>query len=250
MRSGLVAANWKMNGLRVEIDTQVDQILASIGELEFCEVVICPPSLYMGQLQKKLSGTTICLGAQNIYFEDKGAFTGEISAEMLTEFNCSYVIVGHSERRELFFESDAQVAAKYAAAQQQGLIPILCVGESLEQRESGETDSTILRQLDAVLERNGVESFEQAVIAYEPIWAIGTGLTASPDQAQEVHKLIRDKLGSLNRYIAENLKILYGGSVKASNAAELFAMDDIDGALVGGASLIAEEFTSICASIG
>lgn len=249
MRLGLVAANWKMNGLKAEIDSLLDELLAGIDRSVSCEVVICPPSLYMGQAQEKLSGSSIRLGAQNIYIKEKGAFTGEISAAMLTEFDCRYVIVGHSERRKLFAEDDVLIAEKFVAAQARGLTPILCVGESMAQREAGKTEEIILRQLDAVLEKNDVESFSQAVIAYEPIWAIGTGLTASPDQAQEVHKLIRNQIARHDEEIAGNIRILYGGSVKAAGAEELFAENDIDGALVGGASLMAEEFISICSSV-
>ena len=232
------------------MEALLDALLAGLGDDPGADVVICPPSLYLEQAQKKLLGSNIQLGAQNIHAANSGAFTGEISALMLKDFDCAYVLVGHSERRELFGETDALVAQKFASAQAQGLIPILCVGESLEEREAGETDAVILRQLNAVIEANGIASFKQAVVAYEPIWAIGTGLTATGEQAQAVHHLIRNTLAGLDKKVAEGLRLLYGGSVKAANAKELFAQEDIDGALVGGASLVAQEFISICSSMG
>lgn len=246
MRRGLVAANWKMNGRKAEIDSLLGSLL-STGETS-CEVVICPPSLYLAQAQEKLAGSNIQLGAQNIHQADKGAFTGEISAVMLKDFDCRFILVGHSERRELFGESNSDVAEKFASAQSHSLMPVLCVGESLQQRDAGETEAVILAQLQAVIDSNGIEAFSKAVIAYEPVWAIGTGLTATGDQAQSIHRLIRSTLAGMNQEIADSLRILYGGSVKAANAAELFAQPDIDGALVGGASLVAEEFSAICAA--
>jgi triosephosphate isomerase len=193
-----------------------------------------------------IANTAIKLGAQDVAEQMQGAFTGEVSAPMLQEFACQYVIVGHSERRALFGEKDEDTARKFAAARKQSLIPILCVGESLDEREQGITEQVVARQLDAVIELEGIEALAEAVIAYEPVWAIGTGKTASPEQAQAVHAFIRAKLAALNSAIAEKVQILYGGSVKGSNAAELFAMPDIDGGLIGGASLDAQEFLAIC----
>lgn len=195
-----------------------------------------------------LKDTDVALGAQSVCAEPLGAFTGEISGSMLLDVGCRYVLVGHSERRQLYGESDALVARKFLATQSQGLTPVLCVGETLEERESGRTTQVVERQLEAVLSVSGVAALGNAVIAYEPVWAIGTGRTASPEQAQEVHALIRAKVAALDATIAGSVRILYGGSVKASNARELFAMADIDGGLVGGASLMAEEFAQICAA--
>lgn len=245
MRRSLVAANWKMNGQKAEVEILLDEFLRLPSQFS-CDVVICPPSLYLGQVQEKLAGSGIYLGAQNIHAADKGAYTGEISAPMLRDFDCRFVLVGHSERRELFAEGDQLVAEKFASAQASGLIPILCIGESQVQREAGETDARILQQLDAVIASNGIAAFTDAVVAYEPVWAIGSGLTATPEQAQAVHRLIRNRLSDLSQDVAESIRILYGGSVKAANAAALFAQQDIDGALVGGASLQAEEFMAIC----
>lgn len=210
------------------------------------EAVVCVPFPFLAQAQVELSGSSIAWGAQNLSEQAKGAFTGEVSAAMLLDFGCKYVIVGHSERRSLYGESDALVASKYKAAQAAGLIPILCVGESLEERESGVTETVVARQLDAVIAAAGVGSLSKAVVAYEPVWAIGTGKTATPEQAQAVHAFIRGKIAALDAGIAEQLVIQYGGSVKAANAAELMAQPDIDGGLIGGASLVPEEFVAIC----
>lgn len=211
-------------------------------------IVVCPPSVYLAHAQRLLDGSAVQLGAQNLHCEDQGAFTGEVSAPMLKDFDCRYVIVGHSERRTLFGETDSVVAGKCAAARKHGLVPILCVGESAEQREHGLTSEVVQRQLDAVLGTCGVELFEKAVIAYEPIWAIGTGNTATPAQAQEVHGFIRQHVASRDSGIAAQVKVLYGGSVKVDNASALASEPDIDGALVGGASLVAEQFFGICRS--
>ena len=210
------------------------------------EAVVCVPFPYLAQAQAELAGTSIAWGAQNVSEHAKGAFTGEVSASMLLDFGCKYVIVGHSERRSLYGESDALVARKYMAAQAAGLTPILCVGESLAERESGVTEAVVARQLDAVIDAAGVGSMAQAVIAYEPVWAIGTGKTASPEQAQAVHAFIRGKIAALDAGVADQLVIQYGGSVKAANAAELKVQPDIDGGLIGGASLVADEFIAIC----
>jgi len=245
MRRKLVAGNWKMHGNLVDNDALLGGILAGMGEVR-ADVAVCVPFPYLHQTKARLAGSRVAWGAQNLSQHAKGAYTGEVSAMMLNDFECRYVIVGHSERRALYGESDALVAEKYAAAQTAGLIPILCVGETLEERESGITEAVVARQLNAVLNKSGVISLANAVIAYEPVWAIGTGRTASPEQAQAVHAFIRRKIRALDAEVADHLIIQYGGSVKAANAAELFAQPDIDGGLIGGASLNAEEFLAIC----
>lgn len=245
MRRKLVAGNWKMHGNLVDNDALLGGILAGMGEVK-ADVAVCVPFPYLHQAKARLAGSRVAWGAQNLSQHVKGAYTGEVSALMLNDFECRYVIVGHSERRALYGESDALVAEKYAAAQTAGLIPILCVGETLEEREAGVTEAVVGRQLEAVLNRSGVISLANAVIAYEPVWAIGTGRTASPEQAQAVHAFIRRKIRALDAEVADHLVIQYGGSVKAANAAELFAQPDIDGGLIGGASLNAEEFLAIC----
>ena len=246
MRSKLVAGNWKLNGTRDSIQALMQNIVAGMDGLNQVAVAVCPPYVYIPMVETLIANTAIKLGAQDVAEQMQGAFTGEVSAPMLKEFACQYVIVGHSERRALFGEKDADTARKFVAARTQGLIPILCVGESLEEREQGITEQVVARQLDAVIELEGIEALTEAVIAYEPVWAIGTGKTASPEQAQAVHAFIRAKLAVLNSAVAEKVQILYGGSVKGSNAAELFAMPDIDGGLIGGASLDAQEFLAIC----
>ena len=245
MRRKLVAGNWKMHGSLVENETLLDDILAGMADVK-AEVAVCVPFPYLSQVKHKLVGTTVAWGAQNLSQHAKGAYTGEVSAAMLNDFECKYVIVGHSERRALYGESDQTVAEKYATAQAEGLIPILCVGETLEEREAGVTEAVVGRQLDAVLARSGVGSLANAVVAYEPVWAIGTGKTATPEQAQAVHAFIRSKIRGLDAAVADSLVIQYGGSVKAGNAATLFSQPDIDGGLIGGASLNAEEFLAIC----
>jgi triosephosphate isomerase len=207
---------------------------------------VCVPFPYLAQAQAALAGSSIAWGAQTLSEQAKGAYTGEVSASMLVDFGCKYVIVGHSERRSLYGESDELVASKYMAAQAAGLTPILCVGELLDERESGVTEAVVARQLDAVINAAGVASLARAVVAYEPVWAIGTGKTASPEQAQAVHAFIRGKIAALDSGVADQLVIQYGGSVKAGNAAELMAQPDIDGGLIGGASLVADEFIAIC----
>lgn len=243
MRKKLVAGNWKMHGSQAE---NAALLVALKPALAGIEAVVCVPFPFLSQVQAALTGSSIAWGAQNLSEQAKGAFTGEVSASMLLEFGCKYVIVGHSERRSLYGESDELVASKYMAAQAAGLIPILCVGESLAERESGVTEAVVARQLDAVIRVAGVASLARAVVAYEPVWAIGTGKTASPEQAQAVHAFIRSKIAALDAGVAERLVIQYGGSVKASNAAELMAQPDIDGGLIGGASLLADEFVAIC----
>lgn len=245
MRRKLVAGNWKMHGSLAENEGLLVGILAGIAGVK-TDVAVCVPFPYLAQAQAKLAGSAIALGAQNLSQHGKGAFTGEVSAAMLREFGCKYVIVGHSERRALFGESDEAVAEKFVAAQAAGLIPILCVGETLGERESGVTEAVVARQLDAVIVKSGVGALADAVVAYEPVWAIGTGKTATPEQAQAVHAFIRGKIAALDPAVAQGLIIQYGGSMKASNAAELLSQPDIDGGLIGGASLVAEEFLAIC----
>lgn len=210
------------------------------------EVAVCVPYPYLAQARSVLEGSRVAWGAQDVSEHAQGAYTGEVSGAMLADFGCRYVLVGHSERRSFYGDTDAVVAAKFAAAQKAGLLPVLCVGESLAEREAGITGEVVTRQIDAVLAANGIESFARAVVAYEPVWAIGTGRTASPQQAQEVHALIRARFARDSAGIAAGLRILYGGSVKANNAAELFGQADIDGGLIGGASLVAADFLAIC----
>ena len=247
MRRALVAGNWKMNGNREGAVKLADAVLQGLDARK-AEVLLCPPFVYLADVARTLKGGGIVLGAQDLCAEDNGAFTGEVSGPMLRDFDCRYVIVGHSERRALYGESDALVARKFMAAQKTGLTPILCVGETLTERETGSTPQVVSRQLKAVLDAAGIGAFHGAVVAYEPVWAIGTGRTAKAGQAQEVHALIRDMLAAEDAKIANAVRILYGGSVKAANAAELFHMPDIDGGLVGGASLDAAEFLAICAA--
>ncbi|MHA7880441.1 MAG: triose-phosphate isomerase [Saccharospirillum sp.] len=245
MRRKLVAANWKMNGNKAEVDALASAFVQGI-DTAAVDVAVFPPSLYVGQVAAVLSGSGIEYGVQNVHQAPKGAYTGEISLAMVEEFGCRYVLVGHSERRELFGETDAQVAEKVAATLEAGLVPMLCVGETLAQREAGVTEQVVAEQVVAVLERVGIEAFGTLVIAYEPVWAIGTGKTASPEQAQEVHAFIRSLLAKRDSDVAQNCRLLYGGSVKAATAGELFSQADIDGGLVGGASLVADEFIAIC----
>lgn len=246
MRQKLVAGNWKLNGSKASIKSLVDGILAGMDGLDNVGVAVCAPYVYIPMTQELLSGSRVGLGSQDVADQDAGAFTGEVSAPMLKEFGCAYAIVGHSERRSLYGEKDADTARKFAAARTHGLTPILCVGELLEEREQGITEEVVARQLDAVTALEGVEALADAVIAYEPVWAIGTGKTATPQQAQDVHAFIRGKIAALNEDVAAKVQVLYGGSVKGANAAELFAMPDIDGGLIGGASLDAQEFLAIC----
>ena len=248
MRQPLVAGNWKMHGTRAQNASLVRSLLDLLRPESSAEVLLCPPFVYLWETGRMLKDTDVSLGAQSICAEAQGAFTGEVSAAMVKDVGCHYALVGHSERRQIFGESDAVVARKFVAAQSQGLVPVLCVGETLDEREGQRTAQVVSRQIDAVLSVSGVVSFGRAVIAYEPVWAIGTGRNASPEQAQEVHAMIRAKLAALDGTIAGSVRILYGGSVKASNARELFAVPDIDGGLVGGASLKADEFARICAA--
>jgi triosephosphate isomerase len=244
MRPKLVAGNWKMHGSRAENGPLIEAI-HSAPVTDSVDCVVCPPCVYLADVSRMLHGTEVSVGAQNVCADAQGAHTGEISAAMLRDVGCSYVIVGHSERRLIYGESDVLVARKFAAALSRGLIPILCLGEQLAERESGHTHAVIERQLEAVASLTGVAAFAGAVVAYEPVWAIGTGRTATPDQAQEVHAFIRGRVAERDARIAAALRILYGGSVKAGNARELFAMPDVDGGLIGGASLKADEFLAI-----
>lgn len=250
MRRLLVAGNWKMHGSREMAAALIGDIVSATDNLQAADVIVCPPFPFLGLAQKLLADSPVALGGQNISEHQQGAYTGEVSAPMLVEFGCRFVIVGHSERRTLYGENDASVARKFAAAQRSKLIPILCVGETLDERERGETEAVVLRQVQSAVDVAGVEAFADAVVAYEPVWAIGTGRTASPEQAQEVHALIRQKISEQDATIAGDLRILYGGSVKASNAVSLFGMPDIDGGLIGGASLDGDEFLSICRARG
>jgi triosephosphate isomerase (TIM) len=247
-RRPLVAGNWKMHGSRADAARLIGDLLARGVGGAASEAVICPPFVHLDEARRLLAGSQIGLGAQDACDEEQGAYTGEVSAAMLADAGCRYVIVGHSERRALYAESDELVARKFLAVGRHALIPILCVGESLAERERDATRAVILRQLDAVLDAAGPPAFARAVVAYEPVWAIGTGLTAMPAQAQEVHALIRGRIADKDATIAASLRVLYGGSVKAANAAELFAMPDVDGGLIGGASLKADEFAAICAA--
>ena len=229
-RTRLVAGNWKMHGSRESIDALLDEIVAGAGAA-VAQCIVCPPFPYLGQVAERLRGTPVAWGAQNAAEHASGAYTGEVSVAMLAEFGCRYVIVGHSERRQIYRESDAQVAAKFNAVRSGGLTPILCLGETLAEREAGRTEEVVARQLAAV-------KFERGVLAYEPVWAIGTGRNATPEQAQEVHAFLRTR-------VPMETPILYGGSVKPQNAAAIFAMPDVDGGLIGGASLVAVDFLAI-----
>jgi triosephosphate isomerase len=246
MRKKLVAGNWKMHGGIKQNRDLLSKIVAGTVGMDKAICAVCVPYPYLSQAQSLLKDAHISWGAQNVSQYDKGAYTGEVSATMLNDFCCRYVIVGHSERRTLYGEDSHTVSLKFKAVLDAGLVPILCVGETLGQREEGLTEQVVGEQLDAVIELAGVDALADSVLAYEPIWAIGTGKTASPQQAQDVHVFIRNRIASHNVKIAAELQILYGGSVKANNAAELFAMSDIDGGLIGGASLLSDEFISIC----
>lgn len=245
-RKKLVAGNWKMNGDSGSNRVLLQSLLAMSYDLAGMQCIVCPPFPYLAQVRQQVQDSPIAWGAQNVSDVQNGAYTGEVSAEMLRDLGCTYVIVGHSERRTLYGETNEVVARKFARAQQAGLLPILCVGETLEQREKNVTESVIAAQLDAVVQMSGVAALSNAVIAYEPVWAIGTGKTATPDQAQAVHRFIRQRVAAADATVAQGVQVLYGGSVKAANASELFAMDDIDGGLIGGASLQADEFLKIC----
>jgi triosephosphate isomerase len=250
MRTSFVAGNWKMNGSASSARALV-QAVTKGADQELCtqvDIALCPPFVHLSTVHEVLAevGSNIGLGAQNVSEHGNGAFTGETSPGMLSDFDCRYVIVGHSERRHVYGETDAQVAAKFIATQAAGMCPILCVGEQLDDREGGRTEAVVARQLDAVIAAASVSAFDAAVVAYEPVWAIGTGKTASPEQAEQVHAFIRARIGEHDATVAQGVRVLYGGSVKGENAAGLFSMSNIDGGLIGGAALDATDFLAIC----
>jgi len=240
-----VAGNWKMNASKESVNKLVMGILSGMSNVS-SEVVICAPFPYLSQVEALITHSQVRLGAQNLNTNMSGAFTGEVSADMIKDFGAQHVIVGHSERRSFYGETNTIVAEKVKAALDSGLIPLFCVGETLEQREAGETESVVAAQINTVADLVGIDAFLNIVVAYEPVWAIGTGVTASPEQAQEVHAFIRQLLANNNYDVAQQTPILYGGSMNAANAKELIACADIDGGLIGGASLKPEDFLQIC----
>lgn len=246
MRQPLIAGNWKMNGTKAMAQSLLNGVVAGARGFAAVEVAVCVPFPYLYLGEAAVGSGPVRLGAQNLCTEPGGAFTGEVSGTMLADFGCHYVICGHSERREYYGEDNAAIARKLARAIESGLTPILCVGETLEQRQSGETEAVIASQIDGIVDHTGVEAFAKMEIAYEPVWAIGTGMTATPEQAQDVHAFIRARVAEGSRSIAAGLRILYGGSMKPGNAAELLTQSDIDGGLIGGASLDVEDFLAIC----
>jgi triosephosphate isomerase len=246
MRKKIVAGNWKMHGSRAEAKALLLAVKEGARAYPNISIVVFPSFVHLQLAETQLVDSLIAWGGQNIYLGESGAFTGEVSGSMLADYGCQYVLVGHSERRSIFHEDSVLVAEKFKTALQFGLQPMLCVGETLQQREQGNTEAVITEQLEAVLQLVGPEVFRQAVIAYEPVWAIGTGLTATPEQAQAVHSFIRSLLAQYQVDVSQVARILYGGSVKPDNAAQLFAMPDIDGGLIGGASLNAKSFLAIC----
>ncbi len=250
MRSRAVVGNWKLNGSLAANEVLLKALLREIPREGPVACAVCVPGPYLAQAQGLLEGSGIGWGAQDVSRFDKGAYTGDVSAAMVAEFGSRYAIVGHSERRTVFGDSDAVVAEKYAAARRAKLTPILCVGETLEERERGQTESVLARQVDSLLETCGVKELQGGIVAYEPVWAIGTGRTATSAQAQEAHAFLRGRVAGRDPAVAAALPQLYGGSVKAANAAELFAMPDVDGGLVGGASLVADEFVAIWRAAG
>ena len=246
MRGKLVAANWKMNGSLASSQALLRAILPPLAALGRARYAVCAPFPHLATLAPALRGSNVALGAQDLCQFEDGAYTGAVSGAMLADCGCRYVIVGHSERRHVFGEGDDVTALKYGQALKHGLTPILCVGEQLAEREAGVTEKVVARQLDAVTRRCGLEALGRGVIAYEPVWAIGTGKTATPQQAQAAHAFVRGRVAAVDGRLAQGLLILYGGSVKAGNAAQLFAMPDVDGGLIGGASLVPDEFVAIC----
>jgi triosephosphate isomerase len=245
MRKTIVAGNWKMNASKDSVDNLIKDLLTGMDGIT-SEVLVCAPFPYLAQVELLIQGSKVMLGAQNLNTNASGAYTGEVSADMIKDFGARHVIVGHSERRSLYGETSAMVAEKTKAALNAGLTPLLCIGESIEQRDSGNTEAVIEKQLSAVIELVGIEAFNQIIIAYEPVWAIGTGVTATPEQAQEAHLFIRSLLAKNDKSVAQKTPILYGGSMNASNASELISCADIDGGLIGGAALKAEDFLQIC----
>jgi triosephosphate isomerase len=248
MRRSLVIGNWKMNGTLASAESLAQGIIAGLGA-DIGDIAVCVPYVYLSRISEVVKGSRLGLGSQNIADKASGAYTGEVSAAMLKEFNTQYALVGHSERRTYYGDTSESVAARYVQAQTQGIIPVLCIGETLEEREQDKTFAVVDEQLDAVINLAGIDSFNNAVIAYEPVWAIGTGRTASDEQAQEVHQHIRQYIAAKDQTIADKIQILYGGSAKPDNAKGLFAMPDIDGGLIGGASLDAESFLAVYHSI-
>jgi triosephosphate isomerase (TIM) len=246
-RPKFVAGNWKMHGSLSANLSLLTAVKAGAAGLK-AQIAVCVPYPYLAQAQSVLAGSNVAWGAQDISEHAQGAYTGEVSGQMLNDFGCGYAIIGHSERRSYYGDTDSVVAAKYAAAQKAGLTPILCVGETLAEREGNSTAQVVTRQLDAVIAGSGIDSLAKAILAYEPVWAIGTGKTATPAQAQEVHALLRARVAESSADVAAGLQILYGGSVKPGNAKELFGQVDIDGGLIGGAALVADDFIGICAA--
>jgi len=245
MRQTLVAGNWKMNGSRESIKTLLDGIKAGAADVTSAELAVCCPAVYISDVANQLENTAVAYGGQDIAVQDSGAYTGEIAGSMWTDFGCKYVIIGHSERRTYHKESDELVAEKFEAARKVGLIPLFCIGETLEERETEVTEDVVSRQVNAVIDRVGVDVLGEGVIAYEPVWAIGTGVTATPEQAQDTHAFIRSMIAEQSQEVADKIQILYGGSMNPGNAAELLACADIDGGLIGGASLKADDFLAI-----
>jgi len=245
MRQTLVAGNWKMNGSLESIKALLDGIKAGAGDVTSAEMAVCCPAVYIDTVSSQLQGTFIAFGGQDISTHESGAYTGEIAGSMWNDFNCKYVIIGHSERRTYHNESDELVAEKFEVSRKAGLIPLFCIGETLEEREGGITEEVVARQINAVIDRLGVDMLGEGVIAYEPVWAIGTGVTATPEQAQETHAYIRSMIAEKSQTVADKIQILYGGSMNAGNASDLLACADIDGGLIGGASLKPADFLAI-----
>ena len=246
MRRPLIMGNWKMNGSSMANESLLTGLISQVSSLQGVDIAVCPPAVYLGQVLELVSGTSIDVGAQNLSEQKSGAFTGEISGDMLRDLGVTYTLVGHSERRSLYGETNELVAAKTLKALEVGLVPVLCVGETLEERKSGQMDAVLAGQINSVIELCGADTFGQIIVAYEPVWAIGTGETATPQQAQDAHAFIRGLIAAQSPAIAERVTILYGGSMNEKNAAELLAMADVDGGLVGGASLKADSFATIC----
>ncbi len=249
-RPKLIAGNWKMNCSRQEASQLTSQIIAAFEASSESELLICVPTIHLADVSELVAETKVHLGAQDGHWQANGAYTGEISSQMLKDYQVEYLLVGHSERREFFADNEERVALKFESALKNGLKPILCIGESLEQREQGNTLEVLIAQCESVIKQVGIQAFANACVAYEPIWAIGTGKTASPQQAQEVHQALREFFASKDQSIAAELQILYGGSMNAGNAKELLAQTDIDGGLIGGASLKAEDFLQIYSAAG
>ena len=245
MRKTIIAGNWKMNANKGSVKSLIGGILSGMDGVN-SEVLVCVPFPYLSQVESLIEGSNLKLGAQNLNINSSGAFTGEVSADMIKDFGAKHVIVGHSERRSLYGETSSVVAEKTKASLDSGLTPLLCVGESLEHREAGKTEAVVEEQMNAVIELLGIDSFHNIIVAYEPVWAIGTGMTATPEQAQAVHLFIRNLLGKSSENVAQKTPILYGGSMNAGNAVELISCPDIDGGLIGGAALKAEDFLQIC----